>query len=115
MRDPEHPYSLEELKVVTEEAVYVRRDDDGTEYVRVVFTPTVPHCSLSTLIGLCIRHKLSAEMPGAKIEVFVKPGSHMTADESEWLRLCAPPSPPCALTLLPRARQSQSRSTTRSA
>ncbi|XP_042481878.1 protein AE7-like [Macadamia integrifolia] len=44
IKDPEHPYSLEELKVVTDDAIEV---DDKHNYVRVTFTPTVEHCSMA--------------------------------------------------------------------
>ncbi|KAL7188137.1 hypothetical protein ACSBR1_038072 [Camellia fascicularis] len=50
-KDPEHPYSLEELKVITEDAIEV---DDKHNCVRVTFTPTVEHCSMATVIGLCL-------------------------------------------------------------
>ena len=45
--DPEHPNSLEELRVVSAPQVEV-----GENRVMVEFTPTVPHCGMSTLIGL---------------------------------------------------------------
>ncbi|MFS7888325.1 putative MIP18 family, Fe-S cluster assembly domain superfamily [Helianthus anomalus] len=60
IKDPEHPYSLEELKVITEDAVEV---DDKRSYVRVTFTPTVEHCSMATIIGLCLRVKLMRSLP----------------------------------------------------
>ncbi|GMN30376.1 hypothetical protein TIFTF001_002771 [Ficus carica] len=60
IKDPEHPYSLEELKVITEDAIEV---DDRHSYVRVTFTPTVEHCSMATIIGLCIRVKLIRSLP----------------------------------------------------
>lgn len=90
IKDPEHPYSLEELKVITEDAVEV---DDKRSYVRyknreyilfvciqlpisylyqlikkiicfrVTFTPTVEHCSMATVIGLCLRVKLMRSLP----------------------------------------------------
>lgn len=44
--DPEHPLSLEQLAVVSAPQVQV----DGNN-VLVEFTPTVPHCGASTLIG----------------------------------------------------------------
>ncbi|OMO54506.1 hypothetical protein COLO4_36460 [Corchorus olitorius] len=59
-RDPEHPYSLEELKVITEDAIEV---DNDRGYVRVTFTPTVEHCSMATVIGLCLRVKLMRSLP----------------------------------------------------
>lgn len=32
-------------------------------FLRVFFTPTVEHCSMATLIGLCIRVKLLETLP----------------------------------------------------
>ncbi|RZC27916.1 Protein AE7 [Glycine soja] len=76
IKDPEHPYSLEELKVITEEAVEV---DDQRNYVRVTFTPTVEHCSMATVIGLCLRVKLMRSLPSRyKVDIRVAPGSHAT-------------------------------------
>ncbi|KAH7301411.1 hypothetical protein KP509_23G025100 [Ceratopteris richardii] len=74
IKDPEHPYSLEQLKVVTEEAITV---DDKKSHVMVVFTPTVQHCSMATVIGLCIRVQLMRCLPPRfKIDIKVAPGSH---------------------------------------
>ncbi|KAI3956233.1 hypothetical protein MKW92_046886, partial [Papaver armeniacum] len=64
IKDPEHPYSLEELKVITEDAVEV---NDKHSHVRVTFTPTVQHCSMATIIGLCLR-----------VDIRVAPGTHAT-------------------------------------
>lgn len=51
------------------------------------FNPTVPHCSLATLIGLCIRIKLERNMPyPIKLDIFIKSGAHTTEHESELLR-----------------------------
>ncbi|KAL4313730.1 hypothetical protein AHAS_Ahas15G0014300 [Arachis hypogaea] len=76
IKDPEHPYSLEELKVITEDAVEV---DDHRSYVRVTFTPTVEHCSMATIIGLCLRVKLMRSLPSRyKVDIRVAPGSHAT-------------------------------------
>ncbi|KAF7127714.1 hypothetical protein RHSIM_Rhsim11G0031700 [Rhododendron simsii] len=60
IKDPEHPYSLEELKVITEDAIEL---DAKRNYVRVTFTPTVEHCSMATVIGLCLRVKLMRSLP----------------------------------------------------
>ncbi|XP_062160772.1 protein AE7-like [Alnus glutinosa] len=74
IKDPEHPYSLEELKVITEDAIEV---DDRQSYVRVTFTPTVEHCSMATVIGLCLRVKLLRSLPSRyKVDIRVAPGSH---------------------------------------
>ncbi|KAK9042987.1 hypothetical protein V6N11_071340 [Hibiscus sabdariffa] len=60
IKDPEHPYSLEELKVITEDAIEV---DNERSYVRVTFTPTVEHCSMAIVIGHCLRVKLIRSLP----------------------------------------------------
>jgi metal-sulfur cluster biosynthetic enzyme len=74
IKDPEHPNTLEQLKVIEPECVDVRPDQ---KLVKVRFTPTVPHCSMTTLIGLCIRVKLERSLPPMyKIDVSVTPGSH---------------------------------------
>jgi metal-sulfur cluster biosynthetic enzyme len=44
--DPEHPNTLEELRVVSAPQIQV-----GQNHIKVEFTPTVPHCGMSTLIG----------------------------------------------------------------
>jgi metal-sulfur cluster biosynthetic enzyme len=74
IRDPEHPYSLEQLKVLQEDSVSI---DHRSRLIQVEFTPTVPHCTLSTLIGLCIRVKINKWLlEPYKIDIWVKPGSH---------------------------------------
>ncbi|KEG08660.1 MIP18 family protein [Trypanosoma grayi] len=74
IRDPEHPNTLEELKVVEPHLITV---DESRSTVRVQFTPTVPHCSMTTLIGLCISLKLQRSLPRCmKVDVYVTPGSH---------------------------------------
>ncbi|XP_027085024.2 protein AE7-like [Coffea arabica] len=76
IKDPEHPYSLEELKVIAEDAIEV---DDNQSYVRVTFTPTVEHCSLAAVIGLCLRVKLMRCLPSRfKVDIRVAPGTHAT-------------------------------------
>ncbi|XP_077244792.1 MIP18 family protein (DUF59) [Tasmannia lanceolata] len=76
IKDPEHPYSLEELKVVSEDAIEV---NDERSHVSVTFTPTVEHCSMATVIGLCIRVKLMRSLPSRyKVDIRVAPGTHAT-------------------------------------
>lgn len=58
--DPEHPLTLEQLNVTQCEHITV---DDAASRVRVEFTPTIPHCSMATLIGLCIRVRLLRSLP----------------------------------------------------
>lgn len=72
--DPEHPMTLEQLGVVRSDLIDV---DDAGSHVLVRFTPTVGHCSMATLIGLCIRVKLQRALPPRfKIDVEVAEGSH---------------------------------------
>jgi len=59
IRDPEHPNTLEELSVLDKSSVVVvPPENDLKGVVRVLFSPTVPHCSMASLIGLSIRAKL---------------------------------------------------------
>lgn len=77
--DPEHPYSLEQLDVVKEEHIQC---DDASGRVIVRFTPTVQHCSMATLIGLCIRVKLMRCLPTRfKSDIQLSPGSHASETE----------------------------------
>lgn len=61
IRDPEKPHTLEELGVVSEEEIRVERD--SYTYLSVTLMPTVPHCHLAAIIGLCVRQKLERELP----------------------------------------------------
>ncbi|KAK6188580.1 hypothetical protein SNE40_004727 [Patella caerulea] len=82
VRDPEKPETLEELNVLTEESISVTRLKGNQLMVNVEFTPTVPHCSLASLIGLTIRSKLQQCLPEiAKVDINIKEGTHTTADE----------------------------------
>ena len=78
INDPEHPLTLEQLHVVTVDHVHV--DDPGNK-VEVLFTPTIPHCSMATLIGLCIRVKLLRSLPQRfKVKVRIFPGTHQSEE-----------------------------------
>jgi hypothetical protein len=48
--DPEHPLTLEQLAVVSASQIKVS-NKKGHERVLIEFTPTIPHCSMATLIG----------------------------------------------------------------
>ena len=82
IQDPEKDASLEDLEVVKEELVSVTRLSDEQYHIKVVFVPTVPHCSLANLIGLSMRVKLQQNlMVSHKLDISVQEGSHSTADE----------------------------------
>ena len=78
IKDPEHPHTLEQLRVAQRGLIQV---DDKRGRVVVHFTPTIPHCSMATLIGLCIRVKLLRSLaPRFKVDVNVTPGKHASED-----------------------------------
>jgi len=77
INDPEHPLTLEQLRVVHPDLIKVQ---DST--VILTFTPTIPHCSMATLIGLCLRIKLMRSLPRRfKIDVSITPGTHNSEEQ----------------------------------
>ncbi|KAI0948636.1 hypothetical protein AcV7_009318 [Taiwanofungus camphoratus] len=76
--DPEHrSMSLEQLAVVS--APQISFDPKVPDRLTVEFTPTVPHCGMSTFIGLSIRVRLLRSLPQRyKVDIRVKPGSHQS-------------------------------------
>ena len=60
INDPEHPLTLEALQVIKHELISI---DQRSNTVIVRFTPTIPNCSMATLIGLMIRVKLHRCLP----------------------------------------------------
>lgn len=79
IQDPEHPYTLEQLNVVKSELITV---DAEARTVSVIFVPTVPHCSMSTLIGLMIRVKCARNLPEhTKLTVAIQQGAHFQEAE----------------------------------
>ncbi|KAL2736352.1 MIP18 family protein CG7949 [Vespula maculifrons] len=76
INDPEHPLTLEELNVVEQNLIEV---NDAENIVNVKFTPTIPHCSMATLIGLSIRVQLLRALPPRfKVSVEITPGTHIS-------------------------------------
>ncbi|XP_045456125.1 MIP18 family protein galla-2 [Melitaea cinxia] len=76
INDPEHPLTLEELHVVEQQNIFI---DNKDNLVRVYFTPTIPHCSMATLIGLSIRVQLLRALPSRfKVTVEVSEGTHVS-------------------------------------
>ncbi len=67
INDPEHPLTLEQLNVVQLKFVHV---NDLESMVTVCFTPTIPHCSMATLIGLSIRVRLLRALP-SRFKVYI--------------------------------------------
>lgn len=88
IQDPEHPLTLEQLNVVRIDMVDVVDLSVGTvnnsgkrrfSTVHVHFCPTIPHCSMATLIGLSISVKLLRSLsPRFKVKVQIEPGTHVS-------------------------------------
>ena len=79
IKDPEHPLTLEEINVVDEDDIEI---DNNKKYITIYYTPTIPNCSLSSLIGLSIKAKLINNVDKRyKIDVLIKPGSQDLEDE----------------------------------
>jgi metal-sulfur cluster biosynthetic enzyme len=76
INDPEHPRTLEELNVAQLQNIFL---DAKRQHVMVQFTPTIPHCSMASLIGLSIRVKLLRSLPASyKVDVRITPGTHIS-------------------------------------
>ncbi|UZJ55429.1 hypothetical protein CBS101457_004749 [Exobasidium rhododendri] len=80
--DPEHPLTLEQLAVVNAGHIVIDEGDKATHrspHILLEFTPTIPHCSMATLIGLALRVRLLRALPSRyKVDIRVRPGSHQS-------------------------------------
>ncbi|XP_050716793.1 cytosolic iron-sulfur assembly component 2A-like isoform X1 [Eriocheir sinensis] len=82
LRDPEKDATLEDLEVIQEDRIKVERFNNDKFLVKVEFVPTVPHCSLATLIGLCIRQKLQRCFPyPCKVNISIAQGTHNIVED----------------------------------
>ena len=55
--------------------------EDTENRVKIAFTPTIPHCSMATIIGLSIRVKLLRSLPPRfKVDVTIAPGTHASEE-----------------------------------
>lgn len=55
--DPEKPQTLEELDIISENDVTIKVTPNCC-IIKIYLTPTVPHCSLATLIGKTVSSML---------------------------------------------------------
>ena len=79
--DPEHPLSLSQLSVVNLDDIHVLdgRATGQKSTVTIDITPTIPHCSMATLIGLCVRVRLERSLPSRfRVDVRVRKGTHQS-------------------------------------
>lgn len=85
--DPEHPLTLSQLAVVQLPHITVKDDPASPmSNVLVEITPTIPHCSMATLIGLCIRVRLERALPQRfRVDIRVRPGTHQSETQVPFL------------------------------
>jgi metal-sulfur cluster biosynthetic enzyme len=77
IQDPEHPLTLEELGVVYSKGIAVQGRN-----IDIKFTPTIPHCSMATLIGLSLRVQLLRTIHEQyKVKVSITPGTHQSESQ----------------------------------
>jgi len=69
--DPEHPISVLDLKIVTNDDIEILPNG-----VRVEFSPTTPFCPMGGAIGVVIKYALEKDL-GIPVDVRVKPGTHV--------------------------------------
>ena len=83
IKDPEFSQTLEELNVLREDLTKVVTVAPDVLDIRITFVPTVPHCHLATLIGLCIRTKLERDLEHFKHKLYISiaEDSHSSAIE----------------------------------
>eukprot|EP01084_Bolivina_argentea_P216490 367784_1 len=80
INDPEHPLTLEQLNVVNLDNIHI--DLNNKNKVLITYTPTIPHCSMATLIGLSIQVKLLRSLPSRfKVKVKITPNTHQSEKE----------------------------------
>ena len=59
-----------------------RTGNEDEVWIKIEFTPTVPHCSLATLIGLCMRVKLERSLQHTfKLDIYVSEGTHSIEED----------------------------------
>ncbi|TBU15832.1 hypothetical protein CWI41_051210 [Ordospora colligata] len=86
IKDPEHPYTLEQLGVISKEDIHIETFEcDGITpdvglpilCVCVEFKPTIPHCSMAAIIGLCIKTHLDRFIRNHAISVKIADSAHV--------------------------------------
>ncbi|ELQ75381.1 hypothetical protein THOM_1678 [Trachipleistophora hominis] len=81
IKDPEHPYSLEILNVVNLDSIEIKEISTtygkNLQQVVVHFQPTIPHCSMAAIIGLCIFYVLKARLDTFWIRVQIAEDTHV--------------------------------------
>lgn len=81
--DPEHPLTLAELSIVNIDDIEINYDLTGHSFprIKVELTPTISHCSLATIIGLCVKiHLQRCLHPKYRVKILIKKGTHVSDD-----------------------------------
>lgn len=71
VNDPEHPISVVDMEIVTEDDINIESDK-----IDVEFSPTVPFCPMGGAIGVIIKYALEKDL-GVPVQVRVKAGKHI--------------------------------------
>lgn len=106
IRDPEHPYTLEQLDILHEEDIEIignsnifRKnliffwellEKDGLKCLTVYWKPATPTYSLATHIGLAIYIQLEKTFEGFKeykLNVLIKEGSHKNKSAGKFFQI----------------------------
>ncbi|EFX69445.1 hypothetical protein DAPPUDRAFT_329065 [Daphnia pulex] len=67
---------------MSDESVQVQPFEENGYLARIDFNPTVPHCSLASLIGLCLRGKIQKNVvERIKLDIVIAEGKHSTEEE----------------------------------
>jgi metal-sulfur cluster biosynthetic enzyme len=69
--DPEHPVSIVDLKIVTEDDITITNGE-----INIKFKPTSPFCPMGAVIGLVIK-KAITDATGKEVNVEVREGTHV--------------------------------------
>ncbi|KAL6121158.1 LSU ribosomal protein L44E8 [Nucleospora cyclopteri] len=94
IKDPEHPLTLEQLNVIQIDDIEtgeIEQDEECVcklgfpiKFIKINFTPTVPHCSLVGIIGLCLHYQLKKYTNDIWVQIKIKKDSH--AQETSYNR-----------------------------
>ncbi|ELA48472.1 hypothetical protein VCUG_00081 [Vavraia culicis subsp. floridensis] len=81
IRDPEHSYSLEVLNIVNLDSIEIKEIPTtygkNLQQIAVFFQPTIPHCSMAAIIGLCIFYVLKARLETFWVRVQIVEDAHV--------------------------------------
>ncbi len=89
IKDPEHPNSLEELQIVSKNDIKITEINDDEVLckfniplpcIEITIAPTVPHCSMAGIIGICVLSELQKFIDKYWIKLLIKEDSHVNRE-----------------------------------